>query len=62
MINIGSVGQPRDGNNQACYLIYDADNKTAQLRRVAYDIKKAQRKMKKANLPQYLIERLALGR
>lgn len=62
MINIGSVGQPRDGDWRACYLIYDSTEKMAELRRIPYDLKKAQRKMKKVNLPHYLLERLALGR
>ncbi len=62
LINIGSVGQPRDGNPDASYLIYDTETKIAQLRRVPYDVKKAQKKMKKAGLSQYLAERLAVGR
>lgn len=62
LINIGSVGQPRDGNPDACYLIYDTDAKVMQLRRVPYDVKKAQKKMKKAGLSQYLAERLSVGR
>ena len=62
IINIGSVGQPRDGSNMACYLIYDAKNKTAGLKRIAYDFEKTQAKMEKRGLPQFLIERLAVGR
>ncbi|MDH4223061.1 MAG: metallophosphoesterase family protein [candidate division Zixibacteria bacterium] len=62
LINIGSVGQPRDGNNNCCYLIYDSEEKKAWLKRVSYDLKRTQQKMKKANLPSYLIERLALGK
>ena len=62
LINIGAVGQPRDGDNRACYLIYDDEEKVARLKRVSYDIKKTQNKMKKAKLPQFLIERLYYGR
>lgn len=62
IINIGSVGQPRDGSNQACYLIYDVKEKRAVLKRLPYDYKKTQLKMKKKGLPQFLIDRLALGR
>ena len=62
LINIGSVGQPRDGNNKSCYLIYDSQEKKAWLKRIPYDLKRTQQKMKKANLPSYLIERLALGK
>lgn len=62
LINIGSVGQPRDGNPDACYLIYTTETQQMQLRRVPYDVKKAQKKMKKVGLSSYLAERLALGR
>jgi predicted phosphodiesterase len=62
IVNIGSVGQPRDGSNQACYLIYDVEEKKATLKRLPYDYKKTQTKMKKRGLPQFLIDRLALGR
>ena len=62
IINIGSVGQPRDGNPKACYLLYDSVSREAVLRRVAYDVETAQRKMKALNLPEYLIERISAGR
>jgi diadenosine tetraphosphatase ApaH/serine/threonine PP2A family protein phosphatase len=62
IINIGSVGQPRDGSNQVCYLIYDAEEKTASLKRLPYDFKETQSKMKKRGFPQFLIDRLAVGR
>ncbi len=62
IINIGSVGQPRDGNPKACYLLYDADSAEARLVRVAYDVSAAQGKMKALNLPEYLIERISAGR
>jgi predicted phosphodiesterase len=62
LINIGAVGQPRDGDNRASYLIYEDEDKIAQLKRVSYDIKKTQKKMRKAKLPQFLIERLYYGR
>ena len=62
VINVGSVGQPRDGINQSCYLIYDTKEKLATLKRIPYNIKKTQQKMKKVGLPQYLIERIGLGR
>ncbi len=62
IINIGSVGQPRDGSNQACYLIYDTKEKMVTLKRLPYDFQKTQAKMKKKGLPQFLIERLAMGR
>ena len=62
IINVGSVGQPRDGSNQACYLIYDEKERIASLRRLPYDYKKTQEKMKKRGFPQFLIDRLAVGR
>lgn len=62
IINIGSVGQPRDGSNQACYLIYDTEKKRVTLKRLPYDFKKTQAKMDKRGLPKFLVERLAVGR
>lgn len=61
-INIGSVGQPRDGDWRACYVIYDLDHKLAVFRRVEYDLEKAQRKILAAGLPESLAERIAEGR
>ncbi len=61
IINVGSVGQPRDGNPDACYLIINTETNKFAYRRVSYDLKKAQKKMEKANLPQFLITRLASG-
>ena len=62
IINIGSVGQPRDLNPAACYLVYDSKTRIAELRRVDYDLTKTQKKAIKAGLPEYLSERLEQGR
>ncbi len=62
LINIGAVGQPRDGSNQACYMICDTKENLAVLKRLPYNFKKTQAKMKKRGLPQFLIDRLAVGR
>jgi predicted phosphodiesterase len=62
IINIGSVGQPRDGSNRACYMIFDTEEKIVILKRLEYDFKKTQSKMKKRGLPQFLVDRLAVGR
>lgn len=62
IVNIGSVGQPRDGDPRACYALFDADTDTIDYRRVAYDVATAQAKMAAANLPDYLIERLSSGK
>ena len=61
IINPGSVGQPRDNNPAAAFGIYDSNSREFQLHRVAYDFTITQQKMREANLPQPLIERLALG-
>lgn len=62
IINVGSVGQPRDGNHEACYLIAETDAGAFTYRRVGYNLTKAQEKMKKAHLPEFLISRLAGGK
>jgi predicted phosphodiesterase len=59
MINVGSVGQPRDGDWRAAYVIYDNEEKLVELRRIQYDVVKAQQKVMKAGLPPRLAERLA---
>jgi len=62
IVNAGSVGQPRDGNPKAAYCIYDTDKKEVQIKRISYDIKKARKKILEAGLPQFLGERLLLGK
>jgi diadenosine tetraphosphatase ApaH/serine/threonine PP2A family protein phosphatase len=61
IINIGSVGQPRDGTPLASYGLYDTETNKFRLIRVAYDIAAAQRKIRAAGLPSFLASRLALG-
>lgn len=61
-INVGSVGQPRDGNPKAAYVVYDMTQQTIELRRLDYPIAEAQRKIRAAGLPERLAERLAVGR
>jgi predicted phosphodiesterase len=61
-INVGAVGQPRDNNPKAAYVIYDMDAQTIELRRLEYDIASAQKKIIDAGLPERLAERLAFGR
>jgi diadenosine tetraphosphatase ApaH/serine/threonine PP2A family protein phosphatase len=62
IINIGSVGQPRDGNPLASYGLYDTEIKKYCLIRVAYDIAAAQQKIVDAGLPPFLAARLEIGR
>jgi predicted phosphodiesterase len=61
-VNVGSVGQPRDGDPRASYAIYDMDEGSIELRRMDYDIGKAQEKILAAGLPERLAARLALGK
>ncbi len=62
LINVGSVGQPRDGDSRACYAVYDPEERIVTYRRVTYDISTAQRKIEAAGLPAFLSQRLELGR
>ncbi len=61
LINVGSIGQPRDENPKSAYCIYDTDQEKAWIRRVAYDIDAEAEKILKAGLPRVLAERLRLG-
>jgi diadenosine tetraphosphatase ApaH/serine/threonine PP2A family protein phosphatase len=61
LINPGSVGQPRDGDPRAAYVIYDSARRVAEFYRAPYDIASAQRKIMEANLPPLLARRLAAG-
>jgi predicted phosphodiesterase len=61
-INVGSVGQSRDGVPKATYVIYNMDEGTVELRRLDYDIAKTQAKIRAAGLPERLAERLDLGK
>lgn len=62
LVNVGSVGQPRDGNPDAAFATYDADERVLQLHRVSYDIQTCQDKIRKAGLPERCAARLAEGR
>ena len=61
-VNTGSVGQPRDGDPRAAYVIYDATARNIVLRRVEYDIDQTQAKIMAAGLPEKLAKRLKEGR
>jgi predicted phosphodiesterase len=61
LINPGSVGQPRDGNPEAAFAIFDDEEFSIHFRSVPYDVKSAQRRILEAGLPEYLAERLAQG-
>ena len=61
-VNVGSVGQPRDGDWHAAYCLYTPEEQLVELRRIEYDIWTAQDKIVEAGLPQRLADRLALGK
>ncbi len=61
LINVGSVGQPRDNDPRASYGILDPDAQTFTLRRISYDITSAQEKIIAAGLPSVLAERIGFG-
>ena len=60
-INVDSVGQPRDGDPRATYVIYDPKERTVRFRRLEYDIEAAQERIRLAGLPERLAARLAVG-
>ena len=61
-VNAGSVGQPRDGDWRAAYVVFDQEKRLIQLRRLRYDLAKTQGKILKAGLPTRLADRLAFGK
>jgi predicted phosphodiesterase len=61
IISVGSVGQPRDHDNRACYTIYDSVQRTFAFKRASYDIEGAQRKIFAANLHPDFGTRLMMG-
>ena len=61
LMNVGSVGQPRDEDPRAAYALYDSETKTAAIRRVNYDIAGVQAKIRSAGLPEMLANRLEIG-
>ncbi len=61
IINVGSVGQPRDGRPEAAYGIYDDGENRYLLKRVPYDVPAAQKKILRAGLPALFAQRLSRG-
>src|SRR5579883_1440060 len=62
VVDVGSVGQPRDLNPQPCFVRYDSDARRIEWIRYEYPIEQVQRKMREAELPEYLANRLSVGR
>jgi len=61
-INVGSVGQPRDGDPRSSYVLFCSKTRTIEFRRVAYDVEAAMGRNLRAGLPERFVKRLALGR
>lgn len=61
LVNVGSVGQPRDEDSRAAYAIYDTETCQVEMHRVEYDIEKEADRIIRAGLPKMLADRLFLG-
>ena len=61
VLNPGSVGQPRDGDARAAWLLLDLEARRAEFRRTSYDLERTQREIREAGLPETLAARLATG-
>jgi len=62
IIDVGSVGQPRDLNPNPCFVRYDSERRRVEWVRYEYPIAEVQAKMRAAGLPAYLVDRLSVGR
>jgi putative phosphoesterase len=61
IVNVGSVGQPRDRDQNACWCMYDSQSRTVFLHRVPYEVGLTQRQIREAGLPEILATRLESG-
>lgn len=59
---VGSLGQPRDGNPEACFAVFEPDSEALTFHRVPYDCFTAAEKVRRAGLPEDLANRLITGR
>ncbi len=62
IVNVGSVGQPRDGNPKAAFCIYDTDTGGIEIKRVQYNAEETRNKIINAGLPRRLGDRLLIGK
>jgi diadenosine tetraphosphatase ApaH/serine/threonine PP2A family protein phosphatase len=62
LLNPGSIGQPRDCDPRAAFAIADLGHDTVEFWRVHYDIPAVQERMRRAHLPEPLVQRLVVGR
>jgi len=61
LVNVGSVGQPRDRDPRAAYGLYDSEAKRVWIRRVPYDVEQEAQRILRAGLPRFLADRLRVG-
>ena len=63
MVNAGSVGKPKDGNPEACYVLLEANNRdlTVTFNRVPYDIERAAQAIEASDMPHEYAEMLRTG-
>ena len=61
IVNVGSIGQPRDGTPDGCFVVWDDVRHTVRFHRFTYPVERAQTRMKDAGLPGFIIERLGGG-
>lgn len=61
LINPGSIGQPRDKNPKSSFIVYDSDKREILFSRYEYNIKRTQKKIRAAGLPELLASRLESG-
>lgn len=61
LFNVGSVGQPRDRNPEACFVLFDTDSKAVRHVRVAYDIERAAARIREVGHDEKFARRLAMG-
>ena len=61
LVNVGSIGQPRDHDPRLAYMIFDTDEFSVELVRLNYDIKTTAEKIRKVGLPGFLADRLGYG-
>ena len=61
IINVGSVGQPRDCDSRSCCVVYNDIDKKIIFQRLKYDINLVQKEMMKFGLPKFLVQRLSFG-
>ena len=62
VMNVGSVGQPRDEDPRAAFGIFDVKARTLEVHRVEYDVEAAAARIREAGLPEFLGDRLRIGR